>query len=400
MVPYSTTVRHNGEGIVTTFEGMKAGYAAMFSKMAIVPINRPMAESIAKKLNGNRSRYEAAAAPIGCPWWFVAIIHNLESNANWSTHLHNGDSLAARTVRVPAGRPAVGVPPFTWETSAADAMRLKGHDKITDWSVERCLYEWERYNGWGYLGKINSPYLWAKSTLEQKGKYIRDHVWDPNATSEQFGAAVILRAMMDLKIVENDIMELRDFLAQFTKIAPTLLTVVSGPTPGLAVKALAEALTNDKNIDTGEGLLEANPQLVMAKLEASPLTSIIGVITTAEQIITTIVNQVIPPTPVAPGVAVPVDTVTTTTTSPVDEGSPLDWIFPQLKGYRTVIGMVGYAIVSAVGVLMPQLLSPEIVSAAQWLFGALAGAGAIAKVDRFISMLKPTQTTTTTVQKT
>jgi lysozyme family protein len=38
---------------------------------------------------------------------------------------------------VPAGRPAAGSPPFTWEQSAADALELAGIASVKDWSVPR-----------------------------------------------------------------------------------------------------------------------------------------------------------------------------------------------------------------------------------------------------------------------
>jgi lysozyme family protein len=47
----------------------------------------------------------AVAGEVGIPWYVVAVIHNMEAGQNLRTHLHNGDSLTARTVHVPAGRP-------------------------------------------------------------------------------------------------------------------------------------------------------------------------------------------------------------------------------------------------------------------------------------------------------
>lgn len=44
---------------------------------------------------------------------------------------------------------------------------------------------------------INSPYLWSFSDQWTKGKFVADHKFDPNATSKQCGAAVMLRALVD-----------------------------------------------------------------------------------------------------------------------------------------------------------------------------------------------------------
>lgn len=80
----------------------------------------------------NRARYESVGNPMGIPWHFIAAIHNLESSRSFLTHLHNGDPLTGRTFHRPPGRPASGNPPFTWEFSAADALRLKSLEHRSD----------------------------------------------------------------------------------------------------------------------------------------------------------------------------------------------------------------------------------------------------------------------------
>lgn len=142
----------------------------------------------------SRSRYDHVGRLTGIPWWFIAGIHMLESQFNFGAHLHNGDSLRARTRRVPKGQPLAGAPPFTWEESALDALKAKKLAGLGDWSLARALYRWERYNGVGYrTRKIATPYLWSFSTVYAKGKFIRDHVFDKDAVSEQCGAAVLLK---------------------------------------------------------------------------------------------------------------------------------------------------------------------------------------------------------------
>ena len=60
------------------------------------------------KITLHKSRYEEVADIIGCPWYAIGIIHGLECNYNFNTHLHNGDSLERRTYHVPKNRPASG----------------------------------------------------------------------------------------------------------------------------------------------------------------------------------------------------------------------------------------------------------------------------------------------------
>ena len=147
-------------------------------------------------LTNSRSRYEAVGQGLGIPWQFIGIIHGLEGSFNFNTHLHNGDPLTGRTVHVPAGHPQQGNPPFKWEDSARDALALEGFGGQADWSVPQMLFRWEKYNGMGYRPfAVPSPYLWSFSNIYAKGKYVADGRFDPDAVSQQCGAAVMLKAL-------------------------------------------------------------------------------------------------------------------------------------------------------------------------------------------------------------
>ena len=144
-------------------------------------------------------------APLGIPWYFIGCIHALEGGFDFNTHMFNGDPLTARTVRVPKGQPEE--PPadgerYTWEESATAAMMHKGFDLDGDWSLPRLLYRWEGYNGFGYRSRgVPTPYLWSFSTLYDKGRFVADHQFDPNARSKQAGAATMVKALIDEGIV-------------------------------------------------------------------------------------------------------------------------------------------------------------------------------------------------------
>ncbi|WP_434050656.1 MAG: D-Ala-D-Ala carboxypeptidase family metallohydrolase [Roseibium sp.] len=153
----------------------------------------------------DKHRYETVSSALGVPWWFIAAIHLLESGRNFKRHMHNGDKLTARTVHVPKGRPVAGSPPFTWEESATDAMKLKNFHKRTDWSLARALYRLEAYNGFGYRSKgIPTPYLWSLTSLYTKGKYASDGVFDPNLVSKQCGAAAFMRGLVEIGAIEAE----------------------------------------------------------------------------------------------------------------------------------------------------------------------------------------------------
>ncbi|MFW0714717.1 hypothetical protein [Pedobacter sp. N23S346] len=138
------------------------------------------------------------------PWYFIACAHYLECSFDFKKHLHNGDPLSGYTIRVPANRPKVGHgPPFTFEESAVDALKLMKLNEITNWNLPTVLRKLEAYNGFGYFKyhSVNSPYLWSYSNQYQKGKYVADGKFDAEAVSKQMGAAVILKRMEQRTII-------------------------------------------------------------------------------------------------------------------------------------------------------------------------------------------------------
>jgi lysozyme family protein len=177
-------------------------YRRLFKTAKVRPQRRPLVEQSVKALVANKKRYKKAGDPVDVPWWIVAVLHELEASRNFKLHLHNGDPLTRKTVHVPAGRPP-GNPPFTWEESATDAMTFDNMAHKTDWSMSHALYRLERFNGFGYRPRhLNSPYLWSFSQHYTKGKFDQDGHFDPGLVSQQCGAAVLLRVMVDEGHVE------------------------------------------------------------------------------------------------------------------------------------------------------------------------------------------------------
>lgn len=180
-----------------TFAATQKGYANLWAKAKLTRASA--AEKVARRILANRARYEKVQEVTGVPWWWVGAIHDRESGGNFAGVLHNGERIIGtnrKTRLVPAGRG-----PFpTWEAAAVDAVLIKGLDKITNWSIPRALYEAERFNGWGYYGKkVNSPYVWSGTSLQQDGKYVADHVWSATATDEQLGVAAVLKALFKIE---------------------------------------------------------------------------------------------------------------------------------------------------------------------------------------------------------
>jgi lysozyme family protein len=184
----------------TLTDALRAEYQSLFDTCQIVPAQQPTLNAIADKIMAAQARYEGVAGPLGVPWYVVGVLHSLEAGLRFDRHLHNGDPLTARTVQVPAGRPRTGAPPFTWEQSADDALRLEKYDSWSDWSVPGILFRWESYNGWGYRQfhpDVKSPYLWSFTNHYSRGKYVADGTWSPTAVSKQVGCAAILRRLAE-----------------------------------------------------------------------------------------------------------------------------------------------------------------------------------------------------------
>lgn len=170
--------------------------AAVYDRAAIVPDKLGEALSIAATILARRAVYAHVEELTGFPWWWIGAIHDMESGLSFTTHLHNGDPLTARTVHVPAGRPVNGNPPFAWTDSAADALNGRGLARGTVFDMATSLAEAERYNGMGYRNRgIRSPYLWAATSAEQPGKFVSDGHFDPLARSAQIGVAAIWKAL-------------------------------------------------------------------------------------------------------------------------------------------------------------------------------------------------------------
>jgi lysozyme family protein len=177
---------------------LRVEYQMLFNTAMIRSEQIKRVDEIVAALEQNRSRYVAVGKPLQMPWYFIAVIHNMESSRDFTKHLHNGDPLTSRTVHVPKGRPKKGEAPFSREESATDAIIYHGLDQWHDWSLPGMLYKIEEYNGWGYRlnhPQVLSPYLWSGSAHYTSGKYIADGQWSDTTVSTQIGAAVLLRRM-------------------------------------------------------------------------------------------------------------------------------------------------------------------------------------------------------------
>ncbi|VFU10517.1 peptidoglycan-binding protein [Methylocella tundrae] len=176
-------------------------YTELFSRLQILEDRLVDIAVIYRRITrpAVRQAYAAVEQQTNIPWFFVAILHNLECAGRFDGHLHNGDPLSARTIHTPQGRPASGDPPFTWQASAIDALSGRGLTRWSDWSVPGIAFQLESYNGWGYRNNypfVRSPYLWSFSNMYDRGKYVADGSFVAEAVSGQCGGLTFLSYLL------------------------------------------------------------------------------------------------------------------------------------------------------------------------------------------------------------
>lgn len=175
---------------------LKQENLSRWENMHISPEKGPTFKTVADRLSAPdaQARYRAVMSKTSVPWQVIAVIHEREAGGKWNTQLGQGDPLNKKSTHEPKGRG-----PFeTWEEGAIDALTncAPYASKNTDWSVGGTLALLEKYNGLGYANKgVPSPYVWAGTDQYVKGKFVADHVYNPDTVDTQLGCAGILKFM-------------------------------------------------------------------------------------------------------------------------------------------------------------------------------------------------------------
>lgn len=153
--------------------------------------------SVVLRLTAAKERYLTISARTGVPWFVIAVIHEREASQRWDRSIAQGDPWVKKSTHVPAGRG-----PFkSFEDAAYDALVncAPYAARWRDWSAGGALTLLEQYNGLGYANKgVPSPYVWSGTDQYRSGKYIRDHVYDPNVVDSQLGCAGLILAMQSI----------------------------------------------------------------------------------------------------------------------------------------------------------------------------------------------------------
>ncbi len=187
----------------SNFEIYKQKYLDNWASLEIRENRFKDAREYARKLLSHKAIYLVIEDRTGVPWWFVGLCHYRECGFGLNKYLGNGQPLNKVTTEQPPGRGPF-LDPDAFADGAADALCYQRLDTNKDWSIAKVLYLLEAYNGFGYRQYgVNSPYLYGGSTAygppeSKAGKYTRDKHFDPNAVDTQLGAAVILKALLQL----------------------------------------------------------------------------------------------------------------------------------------------------------------------------------------------------------
>lgn len=186
------------------FERLQPEYARLWAAMTVTRLDAAIAE--ARQVIAHKDRYKAVERLTGVPWFVAGCLNLRESGGRFDAWAHNGDPMRdragqpVRTVNVTANRPPD--PDVSWEEGCHDAYIVCEHfGEIDRWSPEPVAYAGERFNGFAYRNPrigIPSPYLWGGTSVQKRGKFIRDHVYDATVMDPQLGVMAVLKALMQL----------------------------------------------------------------------------------------------------------------------------------------------------------------------------------------------------------
>ena len=147
-----------------------------------------------KKLRDGKAKYLEASEHIRrmenyyVPWEVIGVLHGLEASFDFNKQILNGQPWKQRTTWVPKN---LG-PWQSWLHSTFDGIEHEiKYNPIPDrWGIAETALFFERWNGMGYWRRHRhpSPYLWAYTSVQERGKYVSDGKFSGSAVSRQVGA--------------------------------------------------------------------------------------------------------------------------------------------------------------------------------------------------------------------
>ena len=180
-----------------SFEELRVDYELKFEACQITDVKA--VSKVVAKIITNGPFYEEAELQTNVPWYLIGAIHSKEASCNMSKQIFNGEPWSKRTTLVPKG---LG----PWKSWLDSTMMSLNQYKNQNWTLAKCLYFSEKWNGMGYRIKhpeVNSPYLWASTNLYSKGGYPSDGKFDENYVAKNPGVGAIIKYISENGITIN-----------------------------------------------------------------------------------------------------------------------------------------------------------------------------------------------------
>lgn len=179
------------------FDALKAEYTNLLSVMQVREECRKLVDEVAVKLIGYKTRYQPVTDAIGVPVIFIGPSFEREASSNFNLNPAQGWPLHSTSKWIPHNGPFQN-----WFSAAIAAYKIDGLDKVgaENWTWEHICYAGESLNGFGPrdVHHIHTSYLWGGTNIQQRGKYVRDGVFDPDVMDEQLGIIPLARKMVEL----------------------------------------------------------------------------------------------------------------------------------------------------------------------------------------------------------
>jgi lysozyme family protein len=216
------------------FEVLAPEYTQLLGLMRVRPECADELERVVERLLGYQAndRYAEVSAKTGVPQVWMAASFEREASSDFRCSPAQGDRWDRVSVHVPRGRgPFAG-----WDPAAEDAYHLDGLDAIgaSNWVWARAAFEDELFNGFGPRDyhHMHSSYLWGGTNIQQRGKYVRDGVFDPTVMDPQLGTMPIMVRMVQLRAT----LALADALPTGAAISwpPIAPSIIPAPQPAPA----------------------------------------------------------------------------------------------------------------------------------------------------------------------
>lgn len=183
--------------------------------LEVDPKKQKELDAVLEQYKANKKRYDTVAQATGIPGMLICALHYREG-FQFNRYLHNGERLGKPTTYVPAG---ILFKEDEWEKAAIHALGgnvvdANGRKSLETFQALRkqlgltadskdmgaMMAFSERYNGMGYRGKgIRSCYVYAGTNLNQAGRYVADHKFDPKSVDQRLGTAAIMMGIQSME---------------------------------------------------------------------------------------------------------------------------------------------------------------------------------------------------------